>query len=133
MPSALWRIFCLGPRASNADIGWLKGVLARVNPEVIAHRLKLVASARLVPSGRIEVPAFYIEAIGDRLVPVSAARALGTLFNEFTVLRVDGPHFLLQAAPKECAETIAKLVLENARDIAGRIGADVVCRNSRKN
>lgn len=133
VPSALWRIFCLGPRASDADIGWLKGVLARVNPEVIAHRLKLVASARLVPSGRIEVPAFYIQAIGDRLVPASAARALGALFRDFTVLRVDGPHFLLQAAPKECAETIAKLILEDAPDVAARIGSDVVCKNSRKN
>lgn len=132
IPRALWRIFCLGTRASDADVAWLKSVLARANPEVIAHRLKLVASARLVPCGRIGVPAFYLQGIGDRLVPARAARALGALFKEFTVLRIDGPHFLLQAAPRECAETIAKLVLD-APDTVGRIGFDAACGDSRKN
>jgi hypothetical protein len=70
------------------------------------------------------------------LVLMPGLDGTGLLFErvaKFAVLRGDGPHFLLQAAPKECAETIAKLVLEDAPDVAARIGSDVVCKNNRKN
>ena len=73
IPGAAWRFFCLGGAATAEDITWLKGVLARVNPSVVAHRLKLVASARIADGPRIGVPAYYLQAEGDRLVPRSAA------------------------------------------------------------
>ena len=47
IPSAAWRFFCLGAGATPADIAWLKGVVTQVNPRVVAHRLKLVASAKI--------------------------------------------------------------------------------------
>jgi pimeloyl-[acyl-carrier protein] methyl ester esterase len=112
IPSAAWRFFCLGARASAADIAWLKGVLAQVNPSVLAHRLKLVASAEIADGPRIDVPAYYLQAEGDRLVPRSAAEYLRRLFSHFALLRVPGPHFLLQVSPTECAQLIAGIVLD---------------------
>ena len=76
IPGFAWRFFCLGKCASAEDITWLKGVLARVNPGVVAHRLKLVASARIAHGPRIDVPAYYLQAEGDRLVPRSAVEPL---------------------------------------------------------
>jgi pimeloyl-[acyl-carrier protein] methyl ester esterase len=111
IPSATWRFFCLGAGATPADIAKLKGVLAQVNPSVVAHRLKLVASARIADGPRIDLPAYYLQAEGDRLVPRSAAEHLRRLFSHFTLLRVPGPHFLLQASPIECAQLIAGIVL----------------------
>jgi pimeloyl-ACP methyl ester carboxylesterase len=86
-----------------------------VNPSVVVHRLKLVASAKIVDGPRIEVPAYYLQAKGDRLVPHSAAEHLRRLFSHFTLLRVPGPHFLLQASPAECAQLIASIVLESPK------------------
>ena len=111
IPIAAWRFLCLGTAASAADIAWLKGVLAQVNPSVVAHRLELVASAKLPDGPRIGVPAFYLQAREDRLVPRSAAEDLRSLFTCFNLLQVPGPHFLLQALPSDCAHIIAGILL----------------------
>jgi pimeloyl-ACP methyl ester carboxylesterase len=112
IPSVAWRFYCLGAAATQGDIAWLKGVLACVNPSVVAHRLKLVASAKMEEAQRIGVPAHYLQAEGDRLVPRTAAERLRGLFSHFTLLHVPGPHFLLQASPKQCARLIAGIVLD---------------------
>jgi pimeloyl-ACP methyl ester carboxylesterase len=112
VPAAAWRYFCLGAGATPADIARLKGVVAQVSPSVVAHRLKLVAMARTADDPRIDVPAYYLQAEGDRLVPRSAAERLRRLFSHFTLLRVPGPHFLLQASPVECAQLIAGIMLD---------------------
>ncbi len=112
VPNAAWRFFCLGAAASAADIAWLKGVLAQVNPSVVTHRLRLVAAAENGSGTRIDVPAYYLQAEGDRLVPPRSAEHLQRLFSHFTLLRVAGPHFLLQASPAECAQLVAAIVLD---------------------
>jgi pimeloyl-ACP methyl ester carboxylesterase len=112
IPSAAWRFFCLGPGATPADIAWLKGVVTQVNPRVVAHRLKLVASAKIADAPRIDVPAYYLQAEGDRLVPRSAAEHLRKLFSHFILMRVPGPHFLLQASPSESAQVVAGILLD---------------------
>jgi pimeloyl-ACP methyl ester carboxylesterase len=112
IPGAAWRFFCMGEGATPADIAWLKGVLTPVNPRVVAHRLKLVASAKIADAPRIDVPAYYLQAEGDRLVPRGAAEHLRRLFSHFTLMRVPGPHFLLQASPSESAQLIAGILLD---------------------
>jgi len=112
IPNAALRFFCLGAAASATDIAWLKGALAQVNPSVVTHRLELVAAAENADGPRIDVPAYYLQAEGDRLVPCSAAEHLRRVFNLFTVVRVAGPHFLLQTSPAECAHLIAGIVLD---------------------
>jgi len=112
IPSATWRYFCLGAGATPTDIARLKGALAQVNPSVVAHRLKLVAMAKIANDPRIDVPAYYLQAEGDRLVPHRAAEHLRRLFSHLTLLHVPGPHFLLQASPIECAQLIAGIMLD---------------------
>jgi pimeloyl-ACP methyl ester carboxylesterase len=115
IPGAAWRFFCLGAGATPAEIARLKGVLAQVDPVVMAHRLKLLASARVAADLRLDVPAYYLQAEGDRLVPRGAAEHLRGLFRRFLLLRVPGPHFLLQASPAECARLIAGIVPDNPK------------------
>jgi pimeloyl-ACP methyl ester carboxylesterase len=116
IPNVAWRFFCLGAGATPADIAKLKGVVAQVNPRVVAHRLKLVASAKLPEDTPTDVPAYYLQAEGDRLVPHSAAEHLRKLFTHFTLLRVPGPHFLLQASPIECAQLVARIIRDFGND-----------------
>ncbi len=81
---------------------------------MLAHRLKLVASAKIRDGERIDVPAYYVQAEGDRLVPRTAAEQLRQVFRQFTLLRVPGPHFLLQSSPTVCARLIAGIVLDDS-------------------
>lgn len=112
VPESLVRLFCLGPQATAAQVAWLKSVLSRVPPEVIAHRLKLVATAGHGKQPPLDIPAIYIQPAQDRLIPASATEELRKCFREFAILQVRGPHFALQAFPVECASLIARLVQE---------------------
>jgi pimeloyl-[acyl-carrier protein] methyl ester esterase len=112
IPMAAWRYLCLSAKTPASDIAWVKGAIAQVPPNVLAHRLKLVASAKIRDGERIDVPAYYIQAEGDRLVPHTAAEQLRQVFPHFTLLHVPGPHFLLQSSPTVCAQLIAGIVLD---------------------
>lgn len=111
VPDVLLRRYCLGPQASKSDILQLRAVLERVDPAVIAHRLNRVAVARRPSWDRIPVPAFYLQASGDRLVPRRAGTAMRGLFADFTLLPLVGPHFLLQASPSESAQAVADIMV----------------------
>jgi pimeloyl-ACP methyl ester carboxylesterase len=112
IPIAAWRYLCLSRETPATDIAWIKGVVAQVPTNVLAHRLKLVASARIVDGKAIDVPAYYIQAEEDRLIPPTAAEQLLRMFRHVTLLHVPGPHFLLQSAPTVCAQLIADIVLD---------------------
>ncbi|HEX9801978.1 MAG TPA: hypothetical protein VGB35_01880, partial [Gammaproteobacteria bacterium] len=58
----------------------------------------------------LDVPAYYLEATKDRLVPKAAGKILMSQFRECISLPVAGPHFLLQAAPVECAKIVATIL-----------------------
>jgi pimeloyl-[acyl-carrier protein] methyl ester esterase len=112
IPIAAWRYLCLSPETPASDIAWVKGVVSQVPTNVLAHRLKLVASAKIVDGKAIDVPAYYIQAEEDRLIPPTAAEQLLRMFRHFTLLHVPGPHFLLQSSPTVCAQFIADIVLD---------------------
>jgi pimeloyl-ACP methyl ester carboxylesterase len=110
LPKVAWRFFCLGAGASKEEILWLRGVVTRVPSPVVAHRLSLVAETVFEAVPPLGVPAFYLQPRDDKLVPASAAAALRPFFREFTLVQVEGPHFVLQARPQECATEIMRLV-----------------------
>lgn len=112
-PKALWRYFCIGSNATDADISWLKAALVQVEPAVIAHRLRMVALSKPIKNSLIEIPAFYLRANEDRLVPQSAMEELSKPFKKLNIFHINGPHFLLQAMPTECAEIIASIVRDS--------------------
>jgi pimeloyl-ACP methyl ester carboxylesterase len=112
IPSPVWRYSCLTAATPASDIAWVKEAVAQVPPSVLAHRLRLVASAKIGDGKPIDVPAYYIQAEGDRLVPRTTAEQLQKTFRQFTLLRVPGPHFLLQSSPTVCAQLIAGIVLD---------------------
>ena len=89
--------------------GLLALALAKVRPAVF--RARLAAAARVDTRDalhQVSVPILYLQASADRVVP---SRAAAEIEREARVgvtrTRVDGPHFLLQAAPGNCARVIA--------------------------
>ena len=57
----------------------------------------------------IELPIVYIQAVSDRLVSPEKAIEFASNFNHIMIEPLEGPHFILQAKPAECAAAISKL------------------------
>src|SRR4051812_17564426 len=107
-PAFLLRQFCLGGDATVSQLNLLRGALAAVPPQVLSSRLALIGARRSWGKANFGVPCLYLQASDDRLVPPSAAEWFRGRFGRFELERVDGPHFLLQARPHECAQRISE-------------------------
>ena len=109
-PAFLLRQFCLGNDATAADLKMLREALACVSPDVLAQRLQLIGTRHSFGKAPFEVPAYYIRAKQDRLVPATAASWFQQRFKQCEIDEIEGPHLLLQAKPKECATLLEKIV-----------------------
>lgn len=108
IPNFLIRTYCLGSEIAEAEISKFKSIIKLVNPNVLVHRLneieKLTNNEQL-NSNSCKIT--YIQALNDKLVPNRCLKELSSVVTLETEVVV-GPHFLLQAKPKECAEIILK-------------------------
>jgi pimeloyl-[acyl-carrier protein] methyl ester esterase len=115
LPVAVLRYLLLGRWATPAIDRALDAALAEISPEVLRKRvaevLRVDVSARL---RAVRVPVMYLQAAQDRMIPASAAEHLRRIVPSIDVVKIDGPHFLLQAAGEPCVEKIL--------DFARRIG-----------
>lgn len=99
---ALLRMFCLGGDAPADTLDELRGVIASMPSTVLHTRLALL---RALDGSKTpwptDVPILLLRAGRDRLVidPLVADEGV-------TMTTIDGPHFLLQARPAECAAAI---------------------------
>jgi pimeloyl-ACP methyl ester carboxylesterase len=85
----------------------LRDALRAVSPAVL--RFRAATALRTVASdlAGISVPALYLRATVDRLLPRSAGDHIRSLVPHCDVQDIDGPHLLLQAAPRECARVVS--------------------------
>ena len=108
IPSFLLRQYCLGKEATVDQLNVVRNAIGAVSPEVLSHRLGLVAKRHSFGKAQFKVPAHYIQAANDRLVPDRCINWFRQRFDSFKLTKVDGPHFLLQARPKESAEIVTQ-------------------------
>jgi pimeloyl-[acyl-carrier protein] methyl ester esterase len=109
-PSFLLRQYCLGKEATAADLKMLREALAAVSPEVLGQRLGLVAARHSFGKVSIDVPSYYIRPSEDRLVPPACANWFQQRLAKCQLLEAVGPHFLLQARPRESAQLITQIL-----------------------
>jgi pimeloyl-ACP methyl ester carboxylesterase len=107
-PAFLLRQFCLGRDATGSQLNFLREALATVPPQVLSSRLALIGARQSWGKAKFGLPCLYLQASGDRLVPPSAAEWFRARFERFELERIDGPHFLLQAKPRECAQRVSE-------------------------
>ena len=105
-PTWLVRRYCLGRNATPSAVRQLRDALRAVRPVVLARRLSELADARSLLQV-IALPCCYIQATEDRLVPRGVVKAFEAMAADLDIRRVEGPHFILQARPRECAEIIS--------------------------
>ena len=116
IPSFLLRQYCLGRDATSEQLKSLREAVGQVSPKVLAQRLALVASRHAFDNVPADLPSYYIRATGDQLVPASCGQWFQRRFAKCEVKELEGPHFLLQAKPRESAQLIMSLIRSMSRE-----------------
>ena len=93
----------------------LRTVSTRVLRARAVAALEVDASACL---REVQVPTLCLQAKQDRLLRSSATRELKQGLADCQVVAVEGPHLLLQTAPRTCAQTVAEFIAGLRNDLA---------------
>ena len=89
----------------------LRDVLAELSPQTLTARLRAIARVDVTERARsVQLPALYLRATKDRLVPASAGDAFRHLVPRARICDIEGPHFLLQAAPRASAAALKEFM-----------------------
>lgn len=108
LPRFLFRCIIAGG-AKNAVIfhDLARRVRAIVPPKTLVHRLKVVDETDVRDLlARISVPCLYLKPCHDRTVPARCLKDFVAALPNLQVVRIDGPHFILQAEPGQCLEAM---------------------------
>ncbi len=113
VPRRLSDAFLLGRWATPRWSAKLDAAMRQVPAPVLRARLR----AALCVDWRHELralrcPVLYLQATADRVIPPYAARCIVAQRPDLVRVRIDGPHFLLQAAPHEAVEAIRRFLAE---------------------
>jgi pimeloyl-ACP methyl ester carboxylesterase len=107
------RRMLLGRFATPRLCGLLQGSLRQVSTAVMTRRMREVQRVNVVDRlAQVRVPVMYLQAIEDRIVPGQAARTIQRALSGLRIVRLEGPHGLLQAAPVAAAQAIENFCRE---------------------
>lgn len=85
----------------------VRDAVRSVDADVMRARLQAAASTDVTAKiAAIDCPLMYLKASEDRLVKADSWRAIRDLSGNAVCIEIEGPHFLLQAKPQECAAAI---------------------------
>jgi pimeloyl-[acyl-carrier protein] methyl ester esterase len=106
-PTFLASRMLFGRFRSEAKEAVLRRAIEAVTPQAWRARLNAVLSADKTSClCRIRVPLLYLRASEDRVVFSSASAVISAHLPGTKVVAIDGPHFLLQSKPRECAAAV---------------------------
>jgi len=101
------KFLLLGKDTSKALLSKFMKVTKSIPKHTLKSRLA-VMSQQILPSATFDVPTVYIQALSDRLISPRKSRELSNVFRNIEYIEIDGPHFILQAKPKESSQAVAK-------------------------
>lgn len=83
--------------------------LGALRNEVVAERLRLIATEDVTESlGALAVPVVIVQFEHDLVVARAAREHLEAACPRAHVVRLEGPHFMLEIRPRECAQAIER-------------------------
>ena len=101
MPLRLLRSIMLGRFATPALVRRLADALSDVSLGVLRSRALQVIDVDVTDAlSRIALPVLYLQASHDRVIPARVAQEIAAVQPEAEIAILQGPHFLLQAAPE---------------------------------
>ncbi|MGB5687618.1 MAG: alpha/beta hydrolase [Candidatus Electrothrix sp.] len=90
-----------------------KTALRKVQRPVLATRVREMAALQAgVEAQELDVPCAYIRAGNDRLISSSHAEEFRRIVPQIEVTEIPGPHFIMQARPRECVQIVLKYLFE---------------------
>lgn len=105
---AAYKMLFLGSKASDTLTQLFQSTIQNLPASLINARLTSIQSLSFNREF-LTLPAAYIQAVSDKLVPVDKANDFCDCFESITIKAIEGPHFILQAKPTECAKAIAEM------------------------
>lgn len=110
-PMRVIRAVLLGRFATASLSEALRATFDEVSTQTFKARLATVARADLRPAlADVRVPALYLRAIEDRLVPRRCADAIARVATQTRIVDIEAPHMLLQVAPGKAAAIVRAFV-----------------------
>ena len=106
VPRKFARSMMLGGSAPDGALDKLLEVFHMIPPEVLVSRLDEMRRLRL-DQKVIDLPAMYIQATKDLLLPDNALEDLKALVPDIEIHRIEGPHLILDTQPLTCARLVA--------------------------
>jgi pimeloyl-ACP methyl ester carboxylesterase len=103
-PAWLLRWLCIED-AAPAVLQLLENEIRHLSPQLVRQRLQAMARLKS-PQASLSLPT------RDRLVSHAAAASISVYCRDLRVSRIEGPHFLLQSRPRDCAQAIQQFVTE---------------------
>lgn len=110
-PPPRWaqRLLLLGCDASDEEVRWLSAAIAVVRPSVFGRRISEIMSVDVRQHLKdCPVPLLYLQASRDNLVQATCARTITQIHSGIPLVKLAGPHLLLQRAPAASAEAIRR-------------------------
>lgn len=96
---------------AEADASWaerIRQAMGKCSVAVLRARARAVLLVDVRSQlADIRVPVLYLQATRDWVVPAAALIEMQRVLPGIQVATIDGPHFLLQTRPGQCAERIA--------------------------
>jgi pimeloyl-ACP methyl ester carboxylesterase len=109
-PAWLLRWLCIED-AAPAVLQLLENEVRHLSPQLVRQRLQAMARLQSPPAN-LSLPTLHLWPTRDRLVSRAAAASIGVHCRDLRVSRIEGPHFLLQSRPRDCAQAIQQFVTE---------------------
>lgn len=101
-PGGALRSWLLGPTASEAQLVAFRDNLSGVAPGVLAARVRAIGTLDATADlADLPCPIVYLRGSADRLVPELSLEQIRARRPDVEILRIAGPHLLLQAVPEE--------------------------------
>ena len=103
------RHWMLSRESDQTQLQLFKDVLQSVSNKVLAHRLQQIRHLGFEPK-LISVSVSYIQPLNDKLVGRENVRDFYTIQPDLKLIELNGPHFILQDRPQECARIVEQLL-----------------------
>jgi pimeloyl-ACP methyl ester carboxylesterase len=117
LSNIVYKSLFFGQRTSKELLSKFITVTKSIPDLVLKNRLEVMSQQRL-PITTSDIPSIYIRALSDRLIPSQKGREFTKVFSNIKYIEIEGPHFILQAQPKESARLVTEamsLILRDSR------------------
>ena len=99
---------------ANETVVQFKEALKRVRRVVLAARMYEMAGLQIekieIEAQGLDIPCAYIRAGNDWLISRSHAEEFRRIGPQLTVTEIPGPHFIMQARPRECVQVVLQYI-----------------------